>query len=187
MHISDSSDVLLKGYLINRVNRIEIEEIELNRRLKSQGKSYSRAIDYYEETYFIHDDSLGSNNLFSILNRNAIYFHNNVFIMPSKDTKEYIEKYCEKKVKLDTSDYFYPNKTYYQLNNNDKHLFNITYIEGNAYKTEVENTRYNKMFLNIVYNIDNSHKTFDCYFIYNNKTVHKCVAEEGIVEWNNIE
>lgn len=105
----------LSGFLIYKIKRKDVENKILNDKLKDENKSYSIAIDYDVEVFFIPSDSIStslSDNLLSYnINRGDNFFFN-VF-----KNKYYIEELCPSisYSKYESIDIDISNNDYYSL------------------------------------------------------------------------
>lgn len=183
--------VSLKGYWIRKAGKIDIENIKLNNENKLQGKSYSTAVDYKQELFFIPLDSITSKrNLASILNTKNNYYDKQVFFKPSEETELYIKKFCGIEQPIKSSPALYDENTYYELrdaaNQTNSYLYNVTYVEGEAFQCQVENSPSNKRYLSLSYRVDPNLSKFDCFFIFkvNKLDYNPMLHQQGLLSYH---
>lgn len=182
----DCPEVFISGYQVQKLKRSEVESRVRNEKRRKQGQSFSKAIDYYEETFFIPKDSLRQNRLLSdLLNNNLNFYDRQVFFFPSDETKLYINKFCGSEIQMktvqpaSTSRYFAT-----MVRGTNEYLYKIWYVEGQALKAEIENKQFNRRYLGLHYRLDSSLNSFDVFFIHIvNVNTGDIPVDSGLKEW----
>lgn len=184
---SDCIDIFVKGYLVQKVKREEMESIQWNKRLKEQEKSYEQAIDYYEEIFFIPSDSLSeTRNMSELLKENINFYNRQVFFLPSEDTKIKIKRFCEKGLTMDKFNDPFDTGQYFTIANDqeNKYLYKFKYLEVRALHTKIENTFHNQIYFHLRYRIDKALEFFDAYFVYAiTENMQKDPSDENLKAW----
>lgn len=165
---SNCDNVVLDGYLVTRLIRNEVESYYSSMERKAQGKSYSRSVDSYHETYFIPKDSVGNDGeLLSIIYNHRHSKDKCVFLLPSNETKSNIARFCSQEIKEEIREYVLSTDRYFEIEADSAHkyLYNVRLLRGSSVYSKVDNTFFNRRYLG-VHVVDKGLAQFECFFIY---------------------
>lgn len=158
----------IRGVLVVRFVKNEVEAAVKNEALKKEGKSYDRMVDYEKVVFFLPtiDDNV---NLTKMLTSWSPFEKKNAYYLPiNTRNKKYLAKFYPEKselmelVELPKKD----SCKFYKLLDDEKYLYRIYHIEGKEFTVELENNELNKIKLDLSDEIDKNEKTFIAHFIY---------------------
>lgn len=168
--------VSVKGYQINRYLKSEIESKFQNEILQKHGETYERAVDYTLQQYFFTTEIdsriklLDADIIYKLLANNPDYSNIEVFKHPpyAGNIKKIL---AENELLALAPDCVLPQfpPVYYIIDGDDKYVYTICYIVGEALRIKVDNNYLdsrNNITQAIEWDVTNISKAIPSFYIY---------------------
>lgn len=152
-----SSIQILHGYVVREFKKKEITDNFLG------NQRTNIPVDLYLRDYFL---PFGASTISNIVDSANFLKRNQVFFLPSEETKNWISKFSRNKDVLINNINYGNIAPYYEVDgkNKSEFLYQFYFVECRAIKTTIPNTSKNSFDLNIVY--DKHTPSLICYFIF---------------------